>query len=123
MVYRSSATVLMSAPSAIDASAAQANVQDVAIQSRILLGGDVTARLLEAFSSRDSAIDLRYLRHTLRVDAVSDTNLVEMVAEGTPAELNRFMAAIANRMEGHIRQTAVDARPGLGEFDGFHIRH
>lgn len=48
---------------------------------------------------------------------------VEMVAEGTPAELNRFMAAIADRMEGHIRQTAVDARPGLGEFDGFHIRH
>jgi acylphosphatase len=48
---------------------------------------------------------------------------VEMLAEGTPAELSRFMAAIAERMEGHIRQTAVDVRPGPGEFDGFHIRH
>ena len=48
---------------------------------------------------------------------------VEMVAEGTPAELSRFLAAIADRMAGHIRQAAVDVRPGLGEFDGFHIRH
>ena len=48
---------------------------------------------------------------------------VEMIAEGTPAELSRFLAAIADRMAGHIRQTAVDVRPGLGEFDGFHIRH
>ena len=48
---------------------------------------------------------------------------VEMVAEGTPAELSRFMAAIAERMEGRIRQVAVDARPGTGEFDDFQIRH
>jgi acylphosphatase len=48
---------------------------------------------------------------------------VEMVAEGTPAELNRFMASIAESMEGRIRHVAVDARPGLGEFDGFSIRH
>jgi hypothetical protein len=25
-------------------------------------------------------------------------------------------------MAGHIRQAAVDARPGLGEFDDFQIR-
>ena len=48
---------------------------------------------------------------------------VEMVAEGTPAELGRFMAAIAERMEGRIRQVAVDVRPGTGEFDDFQIRH
>jgi hypothetical protein len=33
------------------------------------------------------------------------------------------MAAIAERMEGRIRQVAVDARPGTGEFDDFQIRH
>jgi acylphosphatase len=48
---------------------------------------------------------------------------VEMVAEGTPAELSRFMAAIAERMEGRIRQVAVDVRPGTAEFTGFVIRH
>jgi succinoglycan biosynthesis transport protein ExoP len=88
VTYRSSATVLMTAPSAIDASAAESNAQDVAIQSRVLLGGDVTAGLLEALGTRaDSAMDLRYLRDTLRVDAVPDTNLVEMVAEGSDDEL------------------------------------
>ena len=47
---------------------------------------------------------------------------VEMVAEGTPAELSRFLAAVADRMSAHIRQAAIDVRPGLAEFDGFHIR-
>ncbi|WP_210421133.1 acylphosphatase [Lacipirellula limnantheis] len=51
-----------------------------------------------------------------------DDGRVEMIAEGTPAELGRFMAAIAERMEGRIRQLAVDARPGTGEFVGFVIR-
>lgn len=48
---------------------------------------------------------------------------VELVAEGSPTELHKFLAAIAERMEGRIRQVAVDPRPGLGEFDGFSIRY
>lgn len=51
-----------------------------------------------------------------------DDGRVEMIAEGTSPELGRFMAAIAERMEGRIRQVAVDARPGTGEFVGFVIR-
>ena len=45
LVYRSSATVLMSAPSAIDAEVAAADIQSVAIQRKILLGEDITLRL------------------------------------------------------------------------------
>ena len=37
VVYRSSATVLMSAPTAIDAVVSEANIQNVAIQRTILL--------------------------------------------------------------------------------------
>ena len=48
---------------------------------------------------------------------------VEVVAEGSPAELDRFMAAIAERMANYIRNAAVDARAGTGEFDEFEIRH
>ena len=44
-VYRSSATVLMSAPRAVDAAISEADVQNVAIQRTILLGGDITGRL------------------------------------------------------------------------------
>ncbi len=87
-IYRSSATVLMSAPSAIDAKVEKANLQSVAIQGRILLGGEVTQGLLselEADASPD--IDLHYLRDVLRVEAVPDTNLVEMIAQGADAEV------------------------------------
>jgi acylphosphatase len=48
---------------------------------------------------------------------------VEVVAEGTPAELDRFLAAIAEGMAHYIGNVAVDARPGTGEFDQFEIRH
>ena len=48
---------------------------------------------------------------------------VELVAEGAAAELNMFMSEIAERMAGYIRDTAVDVRPGTGEFAGFEIRH
>ena len=48
---------------------------------------------------------------------------VEVVAEGAPAELDRFMAAIVERMDAHIRDVKVDARLGTGEFKQFEIIH
>ncbi|MEZ5570823.1 MAG: hypothetical protein R3E64_02275 [Halioglobus sp.] len=87
VVYRSTATVLMSAPRAIDASVAETNLQDVAIQSRVLLGTDVTAKLLQQFGANNKQVDLAYLRDTLSVSAVADTNLVEMIAQGPEAEV------------------------------------
>jgi hypothetical protein len=87
-VYRSSATVLMSAPSAIDADIEEANIQSVAIQSRILLGGDVTRDLLQEFVPNETIdVNSQYLRDVLRVEAIPETNLVEMVAEGEDAAL------------------------------------
>lgn len=87
-IYRSSATVLMSAPSAIDADIEEANIQSVAIQRRILLGSEVTDHLLsEAVGSELHGIDITYLREVLRVIPVADTNLVEMVAQGSDGHL------------------------------------
>jgi acylphosphatase len=48
---------------------------------------------------------------------------VDVTAEGTPTELDAFMAAIADRMSGYIRDVKVDVRPVVGEFDRFEIRH
>lgn len=48
---------------------------------------------------------------------------VEVVVEGALAELDRFMASIADRMEDQIRNVAVDVRPAIGEFAEFEIRH
>lgn len=48
---------------------------------------------------------------------------VELIAEGLPSELDRFLAAVAERMEGRIRNVAVDVRPAVGEFTDFRIQH
>jgi len=87
-VYRSSATVLMSAPSAIDAKIEKADLQSVAIQRRILLGREVTDGLLsELGTNAPEDVDLHYLRDVLRVEPVADTNLVEMIAQGADADV------------------------------------
>jgi acylphosphatase len=47
---------------------------------------------------------------------------VELVAEGGADEVERFLAAIAARMAGHIARTVVRDMPPEGH-NGFHIRH
>ncbi len=47
---------------------------------------------------------------------------VELVAEGEADEVERFLAAVAARMAGHIRQTVAADAPPEGR-SGFHIRH
>lgn len=87
-VFQASATVLMTAPVAIDDQQQEANVQSVAIQRRILLGSEVTQALLAELGNVTTAdINAAKLRELLHVDPVADTNLVEMIARGDNAEL------------------------------------
>ncbi|HTN75925.1 MAG TPA: acylphosphatase [Pirellulaceae bacterium] len=48
---------------------------------------------------------------------------VLLVAEGMPAELDGLLAAVAERMENHIRSVQVDITAASGEFFRFEIRH
>jgi len=48
---------------------------------------------------------------------------VQLVAEGTSAELDRFLAAIADRMGPNIRDTTANRSPATGEFATFAIVH
>lgn len=48
---------------------------------------------------------------------------VELVAEGLSAELDRFIAAIAEAMAGCIDRAKTSQHPATGEFTGFSIRH
>ncbi|MDX1734512.1 MAG: hypothetical protein R3228_09095 [Halioglobus sp.] len=87
-VFRASATVLMTAPVAIDDEEQEANVQGVAIQRRILLGSEVTEQLQDALARDGFAeVDKRFLRETLSVSPVPETNLVEMSASGEDRKL------------------------------------
>lgn len=87
-VFRSAATVLMTAAMAIDEETAEANVQRVAIQGRILLGGEVSRQLLDTLHDNGvTRVDAPYLRDVLSVQPVPATNLVEMAAQGADRAL------------------------------------
>ena len=47
---------------------------------------------------------------------------VEVVAEGAPADLRTFDAAIEEAMSGYISDRQVTEDPATGEFRGFSIR-
>lgn len=46
---------------------------------------------------------------------------VELVAEGEEAEVDGFVAAVAEAMGGCISRTDVRAEPATGEFGGFGV--
>lgn len=123
-VYRSSATVLMSAPRAIDAEAAQADIQNVAIQRRILLGKEITRRLAAELNVTDALmINGAELGQLLRVEPLLDTNLVEMSAQGedgallprlVDAWIDVYLAARAEEVERSKQQTLQVVQEELG---------
>jgi acylphosphatase len=48
---------------------------------------------------------------------------VELVAEGDGAEVDRYLAAITERMQGNIRDQTVARSPATGQFSRFEIAH
>lgn len=48
---------------------------------------------------------------------------VALEAEGEPAELDRFLASVAERLRRYIVHFDCRTRPATGEFDQFEIRH
>jgi acylphosphatase len=48
---------------------------------------------------------------------------VHLVVEGEPAEIDRFLSALAERMVDYIRDTAISNVPATGEFHSFEIVH
>lgn len=86
VMYRSSATVLMSAPTAIDKRMQDADIQGVAIQRRVLTGREITSALSDAVNELGVELDPIDLRKMLDVAAVPETNLLELSASGSEAE-------------------------------------
>jgi hypothetical protein len=48
---------------------------------------------------------------------------VLLVVEGQPAELDRFLLAIARHMGHYIDRVSQNVAPATGEFSHFEIRH
>ncbi len=128
-VYRSSATVLMSAPSAIDAQISEEDIQGVAIQRKILLGGEITGRLAALLSEQEAInIPVIELRSLLQVESVPETNLVEMYAQGSDDQL--LPVLVNNWIDVYLAIRAEDIEEGKqqtlqmvqGELSGLEVR-
>ena len=92
-------------------------------------GADDRVRWTILFSGVVQGVGFRYtVERVARQFAVAGyvRNLpdgrVELVAEGTPAELQRFIAAVEEGMGGYIRDRQHTESPGTGEFHEFSIR-
>lgn len=46
---------------------------------------------------------------------------VELLAEGSPLELSRFLAAVAEAMAGYIEEQQVEKGPATNQFTAFEI--
>lgn len=47
---------------------------------------------------------------------------VQTVVEGEPAEIDRFLEAVAKAMAGYVRDTQTQAGDATGEFADFDVR-
>lgn len=82
------------------------------------------------YSGRVQGVGFRWTaRHIAQTFAVTgfvrnlDDGRVQLVAEGTPDELDRLLAAVAERLHDNIRATAIATAPATGQFVGFAIVH
>ncbi|GMV98379.1 MAG: acylphosphatase [Phycisphaerae bacterium] len=81
------------------------------------------------FSGHVQGVGFRYTaRNLARGFAVSGyvRNLpdgrVELVAEGSPSEVDRFVQSVEQAMTGYVRETRSVDGPASGDFESFGIR-
>lgn len=99
-IYQSYATLLTVPRTAIDQISQEADIQHVTIQRQVLLGSELltgtASKLKDAGSEYPVDLTPAMIRTMLDVRPVVDTNLVEMIAEGTepallPALINAWI--------------------------------
>ena len=129
-IYRSSATLLTSAMTAIDRESSDADVQHVAIQRQILLGHELareTLARLKASSTLLNRLTESDIQTLLNVEPVAETNLVEIAAEGPnpkflPLLINTWIDVYLDarseevkRLKSNTERIVEDELEGLAE--------
>jgi uncharacterized protein involved in exopolysaccharide biosynthesis len=119
-IYRASASVLTVKPKAIDTRSADADVEHVAIQRRLLLGEDLLGRLSAELSEVGITLNAAELLNRLAALPVPETNLLELRADGNdPAELQTVVNRWAQAYET-FRAEEIEALSGrtIAELEG-----
>ena len=82
------------------------------------------------YTGRVQGVGFRFTcRHIAQSHAVTgfvknlDDGSVQLVAEGAPEALDRFVAAIAERMGSNIRQAEASSGSPTGQFASFEIAY
>ena len=82
------------------------------------------------FTGRVQGVGFRYTTQNLAMQYnvngyVKNTRdgKVELVVEGPDEEMDHLIEALQDRMNGFIRNAAIETSPATGEFHEFDIRH
>ncbi len=91
-VYQSSATLLTSAATAVDQSSGEVDLQHVTIQKQKLLGVELLTETVSRIKDLEnelefSRLSLSDIRTMLTVEPIEETNLLNMSAKGSTAEV------------------------------------
>ena len=128
-IYRSSATLLISAMTAIDSESKAVDIQHVAIQKQILLGHELVAETfsrLKAANTSDAVHTLTPadIQKLLNVEPIAQTNLVEIQAEGRDPEflpllINTWIDVYLDARAKDVQQLTANTKSIVeGELNG-----
>ena len=115
-IYRSSATLLTSAMTAIDRESGEPDIQHVAIQRQFLLGHELIAETLARLKTIDKSLlhlTTSDIQNLLHVEPVAETNLVEIQAEDSdskflPVLINTWIDVYLDARAAEVRQLTSD---------------
>lgn len=117
-IYLSYATLLTVAKTAIDQRSSDADIQHVAIQRQILFGAELLAETAKRLQSHPdlkgnaSNLTVADIRNMLDVRSVDNTNLVEMVAEGSEPDV--LPALINTWIDVYLQARAEEVSRAVG---------
>ena len=115
-IYRSSATLLTSAMTAIDRESGDPDIQHVAIQRQFLLGHELIAETLSRLKTADKSLlhlTTSDIQNLLHVEPVAETNLVEIQAEDSdpkflPVLINTWINVYLDARTEEVKQLTSD---------------
>ena len=119
-IYRSEASVLTMAATAVDQSSPDPDLQHVSMQMQLLLGDAILQKTLDRLQNQTVAANLSIaaLHNMFAVTPITDTNLLKLTAEGSEPQLlqdavNAWILAYQQTSATNMSQNSEKSRSSL----------